>query len=221
MREKVAVATVEGKAYYLIVNQLREHNVPFISLIPGETVPAQIKVVITTEKEKPQIRAEKTVVFQYEGDLDALIVEVERELLGKVSYEQIVIGIDPGEVTGLAVLADGKVVEAGNCYSTQEVINSINQQIKNVNHTLTSVTVKVGDGVLLYRDLLEVLDEELPREVVFEVVGEAGTNKPLNRRSRGIRHISSAIRIAGRLGRKYQRRKTIATNSRIQQDTLN
>ena len=52
MKEKVAVATVEGKAYFLIVNKLREQNIPFISLVPGEVVPAEVKVVITTEKEK-------------------------------------------------------------------------------------------------------------------------------------------------------------------------
>ena len=52
MKEKVAVATVEGKAYFLIVNQLRERNIPFVSLVPGDSVPAEVKVVITTEKEK-------------------------------------------------------------------------------------------------------------------------------------------------------------------------
>ncbi len=39
MKEKVAVATVQGKAYFLIVNELREQNIPFISLVPGESVP--------------------------------------------------------------------------------------------------------------------------------------------------------------------------------------
>ena len=49
MIEKVAIATVQGKTYYLIVNKLKEQNVPFISLVPGESVPAKILMVITTE----------------------------------------------------------------------------------------------------------------------------------------------------------------------------
>jgi sugar-specific transcriptional regulator TrmB len=129
-----------------------------------------------------------------------------------------VIGIDPGEAIGLAVIADGKVIEEGNCFSTQEVINSIIKTIRNVNFSLTSVSVKIGNGVPVYKELLEALDDALPPEVALEVVGEAGTNRPLkeNKRSRGIRHISSAIQIAGRTGYIIQRRKAIATNSRIQ-----
>jgi hypothetical protein len=41
MIEKVAVATVQGKTYFLIVKKLKEQNVPFISLVPGESVPAK------------------------------------------------------------------------------------------------------------------------------------------------------------------------------------
>ena len=37
MIEKVAVATVQGKTYFLIVKKLKEQNVPFISLVPGES----------------------------------------------------------------------------------------------------------------------------------------------------------------------------------------
>ena len=52
LKEKVAVATVEGKAYFHIVNQLREQDIPFVSLVPGESVPAEVKVVITTPSRK-------------------------------------------------------------------------------------------------------------------------------------------------------------------------
>ena len=217
MKEKVAVATVEGKVYFLIVNELREQNISFISLVPGEPVPAEVKVVITTEKEKHLVKHEKILIFTSENELDDLVNEVKRILQGKEAYEKIVIGIDPGEAIGLAVIADGKVIEEGNCFSTQEVINSIIKTIRNVNFSLTSVSVKIGNGVPVYKELLEALDDALPPEVALEVVGEAGTNRPLkeNKRSRGIRHISSAIRIAGRTGYIIQRRKAIATNSRI------
>jgi len=66
--------------------------------------------------------------------------------------------------------------------------------------------------------MLGDLDNALPPQITIEVVNEAGTNKPLkeNKRSRGVRHISSAIRIAGRIGNIISRRKTIAAHSRIQ-----
>ncbi len=215
MKEKVAVATVEGKAYFLIVNKLREQNIPFISLVPGESVPAEVKAVITTEKEKHLVKNENILIFTNENELDNLFNEVKRILQGKDAYEKILIGIDPGEAIGLAVIADGKVIEEGNCFSSQEVVNSIIKTIRNVNSTVTSVSVKIGNGVPVYKELVEALDETLPSAVVLEVVSEAGTNRPLkkNKRSRRIRHISSAIQIAGRTGYTIPRRKMIATNS--------
>jgi transcriptional accessory protein Tex/SPT6 len=218
MKERVAIATVQGKVYFLIVNELREQNIPFVSLVPGEPVPDSVRLVITTEQEKNLVKHEKILVFRGEGELDNLIGEVKRILLGKEAFEKVVIGIDPGEATGLAVVADGKVIEEGNCYSTQEVISTITKTIKNVNFSQTAVSVKIGNGVPVYKELLEALDQALPLQVALEVVGEAGTNKPLkeNGHSRGIRHISSAIRIAGRTGHIVSRRQTIAANSRIQ-----
>ena len=136
-------------------------------------------------------------------------------LQGKEAYEKIIIGVDPGEAIGLAAIADGKVIEESNCFSTKELIDAINKTIKNVDFSLTSVAVKIGNGVPIYKDLLEALDVALPQKVELNVVSEAGTNRPLkeNKRSRGIRHISSAKRIAARAGYIFPRRKTLATNS--------
>ena len=215
MKEEVAVATVEGKAYFLIVNQLRERNIPFVNLVPGDSVLAEVKVVITTEKEKDLIKHEKILIFPGENELDIIANEVEKALQGKEAYEKIIIGIDPGEAVGLAAIADGKVIEESSCFSTKELIDSINKMIKIVDFSVTNIAVKIGNGVPIYKVLLESLDDALPQEVELNVVSEAGTNRPLkeNRRSRGIRHISSAKRIAARTGYVFPRRKAIATNS--------
>jgi len=134
---------------------------------------------------------------------------------GKEVYEKIVIGVDPGEVFGLAVIADGKVNETGNCFSIQEALTKISSVIKNVDFSSTAVSIKIGSGVPAYKGLLEALDFALPPEVVLEVVSEAGTNRILNenKHRRGLRDIASAIRIAGRAGHMYPRRKTGESNS--------
>jgi len=215
MKAEVAVATVSGKAYFLIVNKLRERNIAFISLIPGEPVPTEVKVVITTNQEKHRINHEKILVYDGETDSDTVVNEVMKILQGKEVYEKIVIGIDPGEVLGLAVIADGKVFETENCFSIQEVLNKIRNTIKNVDFSSTAVSIKIGKGVPAYKDLLEAFDLALPLEVVLEVVSEAGTNRALNenKHRRGLRDIASAIRIAGRVGYIYSRRKTVEANS--------
>ncbi len=214
MKAKVVVATVSGKAYFLIVNKLKERNIPFISLVPGETVPTEVKAVITTDKEKHLINHEKILVYNSETEPDTVVNEVMKILQGKEVYEKIVIGVDPGEVFGLAVIADGKVNETGNCFSIQEALTKISSVIKNVDFSSTAVSIKIGSGVPAYKDLLETLDAALPPEVVLEVVSEAGTNRTLNhnKHRRGLRDIASAIRIAGRAGYTYPRRKTGEAN---------
>jgi hypothetical protein len=214
MKTKVAVATVSGKAYFLIVNKLKERNIPFISLVPGETVPTEVSAVITTDKEKHRIRHEKVLVYDSETEPDTVVNEAVKILQGKEVYEKIIIGVDPGEVFGLAVIADGKVNETGNCFSIQEVLTKISNIVKNVDFSSTAVTIKIGSGVPTYKELTETLDAALPPEVVLEVVSEAGTNRALNenKHRRGLRDIASAIRIAGRAGHIYPRRRTNETN---------
>jgi hypothetical protein len=209
MKAKVAVATVQGKAYFLIVNKLKECSIPFLSLIPGTMVPSEIKVVITTPEEKPQVKFESVLIFNSEAELDRLMNDVAIILQGKKAYYKIVIGIDPGEAFGLVFIADGKIIDKANCYSVLETTNKIKDNLKNFNLSSTIVKVKIGSGVPAYRELIEKLDAELTPEVILEVVSEAGTNKPLkeNKRSRNLRHIISATRIAARVGYIYPRKE--------------
>jgi hypothetical protein len=209
MKAKAAVDTVSGKAYFLILQKLRERNIPFVSIVPGEPVPAEVKVVITTQKERRLVNHDKVLVYDAETDPETVVNETVKALEGKESYEKIVIGIDPGDVFGLAVIADGKVNETTNAFSVQEAAAKISGVLKYVDVAETSVSVKIGNGVPAYRELLEALDAELPPQVVLETVSEAGTNRSVkdNKHRRGLRDIASAIRIAGRTGHVYQRRE--------------
>jgi len=217
MRAEIAVVTVSGKAYYLIVNELKGKNVPFISLIPGEPIPIEIKVAITTEEEKHLLKHERVLVYRDGAEPQAVINEALQIVRGKEYYEKIIIGVDPGEVFGLAVLADGNVIETGNCFSVEETLDKVKSVMENLGNTqITSVSVKVGNGVPVYKEkLLRVLDNALPSNVVLESVGEAGTNRYLSetKHRRGLRDIVSAIRIAGRNGHTFSRRKTSESSS--------
>jgi hypothetical protein len=164
MKEKVAVATVQGKAYFFIVNKLREQGIVFISLVPGESVPVKMNLVLTTEQEKHLINHEQILIFHGKDELDLLVDQVKILLLGKTAFQKLIIGIDPGFATGKVVIADGKVIEEGNCFSNKELITSILKTLRNVNFEVTSVSVKIGNGVPFYKEMLEGLDNDLPPE---------------------------------------------------------
>jgi hypothetical protein len=217
MKERIAVATVSGKAYYLLVNELKRKNMPFLSLTPMEVIPVEIKVVLTTKEEKHLINHEKILAYQDDVDPEILISEAARLAHGKEYYEKIVIGVDPGEAIGLAVLADGKVIETGSSFSVEETLGKIANILKNLGkNSITTIAVKVGDGVPAYREkLLHTLDNVLPSNITLESVNESGTNRCLseNKHRRGLRDIASAIRIAGRNGHLFPRRKANESSS--------
>jgi uncharacterized radical SAM superfamily protein len=163
-------------------------------------------VVITTSEEKGKIKYDgKVLTFTSEEEIDSLISQVVISLQGKEHYERVVIGIDPGEVSGLVVIADGEVLDKINCLSIQETVNKIKSILKNVNLSITNVKIKIGNGVPAYKELIEMLDNTLPTKVTLEIVSEAKTNLPISKRSRSLRHIISATRISTRVGCIYQR----------------
>lgn len=205
MRSKVAVATVSGKAYFLLTKELREKNLQFISLLPGETIPLEAKVVITTQEEKGLVNNGIILVYNPETDPSTVVNKAKRILQGKENYDKIVIGIDPGETFGLAVMTDGIVTETKVCCSISEVLDEIRSLMKDIGFPSTVISTRVGNGVPVYRALLEKLDAELPKNVVLEVVSEAGTDRPSVAHRRGLRDIASAIQIAGRAGHIYPR----------------
>jgi len=211
MKARIAVATVSGRAYYLIVNELKRKNLHFLSITPDEPVPIGIKVVITTEEEKRLINHERVLGFKPGVEPSALVTEAMQIVHGKEAFEKVIIGIDPGEVFGLAVLAGGRVVETDNCYSVKDTFNKIKKIIHDLeNMPVASISVRIGNGVPDYEEeLLRALDKSLPSKVILESVGEAGTDSCINeaKHRRGLRDIVSAIQIAGRNGQAFHRRR--------------
>jgi hypothetical protein len=216
MKAKIALATVSGKAYYLIVNELKRKNLPFLSLTPGEAVPIEVEVVITTQGEKELVSHKRLLVYENNMAVESLVNEATKIAAGKEYFDKITVGIDPGDVVGIAVLADGKVIVTANCFSIEETLDEIVYVLKAFENVhLTSVSVKVGDGVPIHKEnLLRILDKALPPNVVLESVCEVGTNRCLTeaKHRRGLRDIVSAIQIAGRSGQRFQRRKTSESN---------
>ncbi len=208
MKAKIAVVTVSGKAYYKLVNELKERQIPFLSLTPTDPIPPSIKVIITTGKERHLIIHMNVLVFDEETDPKRIVNEGLRLVEGKKRYEKIVIGIDPGKTFGLAVLGDGNILETVACSNLEETVNTIMKVLKRTPAAID--LVKIGNGAPPYtQQLLKLLDETLPKETAIEVVSEAGTSRfekeEIHRRVG--KDVVSAIKIAERRGTMFRRKR--------------
>lgn len=206
MKAKIALATVSGKVYYLLVNELKRRDLPFLSLRPIDKIPLDIKVVITTEKERGLIEHSNVLVFKDGQDPSTVVDEAVQIVKGKRGYEKLVIGVDPGKTFGVAIIGDGNVLDTSSCSSLEEIVSFI---LRALDKSSASVNiVRIGDGAPDYTtELIHSLDEALSKDVTMEIVSEAGTShfvgEPAQRR--GLRDAMSAIKIAERKGRVLHR----------------
>lgn len=208
MNAKIAVATVSGKAYYLLVSELKKRDLDFLSLIPRESVPLDVEVVVTTAAERQLIQHPNILVYDDKTDSAEVIDEVVRMVGGKKHYETIMVGVDPGKTFGLAVLSDGDVLETVTCSAIGEALNVILDALGKLQSA--NRVVKVGSGApSIVADLLPLLDEALPDDVTIEIVDESGTSRFVgeNLHKRGLRDAFSAVKIAERRGQQYPRKK--------------
>jgi hypothetical protein len=210
MKAKIALATVSGRAYYKVVNELKRKGLLFWSLKPWDPIPLDAKVVITTNEERHYVTHPNVLIFDHESDPEMVVNEAIRIAQGKPSYEKVVIGVDPGKTYGVAVLGDGNVLKTTNCLSLDETISAI---LEGFGRFPAAVgVVKVGNGVPTYaKELLHSLDEALLEDVAIEIVSEAGTSRFVNETAhrRELRNMKSAIEIAGRKGQVFPRKKVL------------
>jgi hypothetical protein len=207
MKAKIAVATVNGRAYYLLVNELQRKRLPFLSLKPWDPVPLDIKVVLTTKEESHQVSFPKILVFEQESNPESVVDHAILIVQGKQGYEKVIVGVDPGKTYGIAIIGDNKVLETVTTSNTEDAAHTILDSL--TRFPAEAKVVRVGEGPPEYtKTLLSLLDKALPEETLIEIVSEAGTsrltNNSVNRRV--IKDAVSAIKIAGRNGRTFSRK---------------
>jgi hypothetical protein len=207
MKTKIAVATVTGRAYYELVNELKRKHLPFQSLKPWDPIPLDIKVVLTTKEESQQISHPQILLFEPGTNPESVVDKAILIVQGKQSYERVVVGVDPGKTYGIALLGDDKVLETRTSQSSEETVNHVSDYIERF--PATSREVHIGDGPPEYADnLVHSLNRRLPEEIMIETVSEVGTSHPMNESAnrRGLRDAISAVEIARRNGKVFPRK---------------
>jgi hypothetical protein len=158
-------------------------------LKPGEDVPASVKVLLGGPPSDPR---SVPLRDHREATLLAVYAALDRRPTAQGGYQRVVFGVDPGQVIGLAVLADGAWLHVGEARSTADAVARIADWATGL--AAKEWEVHVGDGhPAVGRALLPELKKRLPKARVLLVSEEATSPyRPITES----RHTDAAILIA-------------------------
>ncbi len=161
----IGLLTEDFALYHDMTRALKERSIPFISLSFDESIPSNIKVILTSVEEKDKIDFEKAIGCE---NIDFAIDEALRALSGKDEH-RVLIGIDPGEYPGVAIFENDILLRS--FIATPE---SIVKEIKSLVDEYEKMTVRIGNGARLPRNRIINSLQELP--IRLEIVDESSTS---------------------------------------------
>ncbi len=185
----IVVATADFEVYHEVVTELRERGVDFTTVEPDDSIPDEATVVITATGEDintpGDIPADVTAVTASAGNPRTAV----EEAVGLLRNEngQTIVGIDPGDRPGIAVLVGERVVATFQV-PAEQAADVLREELEGVPDPL----VRIGDGARLVGARIIDDIEDLP----VELVDETGTTPYLGTGTRGMGDVLAAVNIA-------------------------
>lgn len=202
----VVVATSDFELYHDLVAELRSLDVRFTTVEPGAPLPDGTTTVLSGPGDPVEaVAADVEHVVATPGEARPAVDEALARVRG--ADERVVVGIDPGDRPGIAVLAGDDVVAAFQV-PIARVADVIEREIAGA----PDPVVRIGDGARL--DGARIVDD-LP-DVRVELVDETGTTPHLGTGARGAGDLLAAANIARREGEPIERRSVEPTAGELQ-----
>jgi hypothetical protein len=199
----IVVETADFEVYHEVVGELRDRGVRFTTREPGAELPEDTAVAIVgPEDEHPPIRT-----IRADPDRPRRAVEEALSVL-RGGEGRTVVGIDPGDQPGIAVLS-GETVVAAFQVPADEVASVVAREIDGAPDPL----VRIGDGARLKG---AVIVDEL-EDVPIELVDETGTTPYQGTGVRGMGDVLAAVNIARLEGEEIESRDVEPTAGEIRQ----
>ena len=183
---------------------MKDLNLKYDSLLPEEIDSYQGSLIFTTSKEAPKFSQKAMLYEEIIGKVPAVIKGLMiQKLESGLEKNELIIGIDPGQRTGLSVFYYGKEIER-TIYTSVELLAShvatILAELK-----ATKKIVKIGNGnMALAKKITTTLNLRFCSDFELEFVDERKTSlKIKNYNQRGKRDMMSAKYITQREGYRH------------------
>lgn len=192
---RICVITSDARAYYAVVSRLRKAGLPFLSMLPSDTI-GECELILTTKDEMGLFRGSTMVVEELDDDPGVVRSQILSRLAGGAGA--LMIGIDPGLRIGMAAFYGEMRLASHTFNSRDRLCSSVVRLVRKTEATKS--LIRIGNGNPTIANWIAVkLTTCLPKTVI-EIVDESGTSLR-NPRTKGMqRDQSAAVRIAFRKG---------------------
>jgi len=189
------VATAKARAYYALVSRLRRAGLSFSSALPDSDF-GECDLVLTTADEAAQFGTKTMALEELDENPGIFKGQVVSRLSG--SGDVILVGVDPGKRTGLAVFYGQTKLAFSTFDSSAAVCSRVGAFAKGLPSSRLLVRVGNGNKSMASR-LVDGLRREVPAATI-EVVDESGTSIRSSKMKGVQRDQVAAAKIAFRKG---------------------
>ena len=200
----IVVVTEDFEVYHGVVTELRDRGVEFTTIEPGDDWPDGADAAVVAVGETVEL---PDSVERVNADPDRPRQAVEAAVAAlRGESGRTVIGIDPGERPGIAVL-HGEMVVAAFQVPAADAADVVRREVEDAVDPL----VRIGDGARLVGS--RVIDDI--EAVPVELVDETGTTPYLGSGARGMGDVLAAVNIARQEGEEITSRDIEPTTGEL------
>ena len=203
--QKITVATLNAKSYYKIINILKLLHLNYEELSPSEALNSYSKFIITS-KEESSIFKKSNIMIDSELNDNPVIIKAKilKKLIKTNTYDQLIIGIDPGNRIGISIFYLYDEIETVVLSTIESAMNFIFTILSEI-HAKKKI-VRIGNGnISMAKSIAFLIKSKFKDLVNVEIVNEHGTSSIQNSESnrRILKDKSSARLIAFRSGKTF------------------
>jgi len=157
----VALVTLDSRLASSLLAEASDRGVRVLHIAPGDEPPLSVKAIITKRTEKTGPSSHHVIFAEDYSSPRAILDRAVEVCAGKSEARHVTVSIDPGKRMGVAFLTDGVVVRTTTCFSNEELVESIDEFVRN--HPQSELSFVIGSGAPSHREeMLRFLRSRLP-----------------------------------------------------------
>jgi hypothetical protein len=166
--KKIGIYTKNFLLYHDLLENLKRRKIPYISLSSSKKISNNVGLIITSHNEIHDIKINKVIAADIYDSIDQVIDIALQMLIGKDQYSRLLIGIDPGEKPGIAIIGDDILLKKTHVNSPENILKTIQRFLKD--YPSKKTLIRIGNGSIIYRNRMinKLINLEIPIEIVNE-----------------------------------------------------